>query len=80
MAKQRIIERIEARQSATILLNGGKTVVPCVIRDFNGDGVGLDVPKDSILPDAFDLHLPSSQATCRVHLRWRSKDRVGVAF
>ena len=61
MNNLRLIERIDASQPAAILLNGGKTVVPCVITDFSGDGAGLRVPRDSILPDAFDLHVETAR-------------------
>ena len=80
MDETRHIQRVAASQPAAILLNGGKTVVPCVITDFNGDGIGLRVPRDSILPNAFDLHVETAQVTCRVQLCWRQDDRVGVQF
>jgi PilZ domain len=80
MNNLRLIERIDASQPAAILLNGGKTVVPCVITDFSGDGAGLRVPRDSILPDAFDLHVETARITYRVQMCWRTEDRVGVAF
>jgi hypothetical protein len=80
MNNLRLIERIDASQPAAILLNGGKTVVPCVITDFSGDGAGLRVPGDSILPDAFDLHVETARITYRVQMCWRTGDRVGVAF
>jgi PilZ domain len=80
MNNLRLIERIDASQPAAILLNGGKTVVPCVITDFSGDGAGLRVPPDSILPDAFDLHVETARITYRVQMCWRTEDRVGVAF
>jgi hypothetical protein len=80
MTNARVINRISAAQPAAILLNDGRTVVPCTITDFSGDGAGLKVPKDSVLPDAFDLHMQSADITYRVQLCWRSEDRVGVAF
>lgn len=80
MNKARLIDRISASQPAAILLNGGKIVVPCVITDFNGDGAGLRVPRDTILPNAFDLHVETAQITYRVQMCWRMDDRVGVAF
>lgn len=80
MNRLRQIDRIDASQPAAILLNGGKTVVPCVITDFNGDGAGLRIPRDTILPNAFDLHVEMARITYRVQMRWRVEDRVGVAF
>jgi hypothetical protein len=80
MSEARLINRVEASQPAAILLNGGKTVVPCVITDFSGDGAGLRVPRSSILPDAFDLHVEKASITYRVQMCWRSEDRVGVSF
>jgi hypothetical protein len=41
---------------------------------------GLRVPGDSILPDAFDLHVETARITYRVQMCWRMGDRVGVAF
>ena len=76
----RLFDRVGAAQPAAILINGGKTVVPCVITDFTGDGAGLRVPRSSILPDAFDLHVEKASITYRVQMCWRSEDRVGVTF
>ncbi len=80
MTNGRLINRISTAQPAAILLNEGRTVVPCTITDFSGDGAGLKVPSSSILPDAFDLRVESANITYRVQLCWRSEDRVGVAF
>jgi len=80
MSELRLISRIDTSTPAAILLNGGKTVVPCLITDFNGDGAGLRVPKDAILPNDFDLHVETASLTCRVRMCWRVEDRVGVMF
>jgi hypothetical protein len=80
MMEARLIDRVESSQPAAILLNGGKTVVPCLITDFSGDGAGLRVPRTSVLPDVFDLHVEKASITYRVQMCWRSEDRVGVSF
>jgi hypothetical protein len=80
MTETRICSRFSTSHAATILLDGGRTAVPCTIRDFNGDGAGLCVPGDVILPDSFDLYVPTARITCRVSVRWRDDERIGVSF
>ena len=45
--------------------------IDCVVRDTSGVGARLVVPNATLLPDTFELHIPSRQSAYRVRTRWR---------
>lgn len=64
---------------AVIVFNGGKTQVPCIIRNLSDGGAKLEVDSVRNIPQTFDLLIPRHRPHhCRV--AWRALKELGVAF
>jgi hypothetical protein len=51
-----------------------------VIRNFSIAGANLTDIGSDVLPDEFDLQIPSRATSYRVSVVWRSEDSCGVRF
>ena len=52
--------------------------IDCVVRNTSGAGARLVVPHATLLPDAFELHIPKKNCAYRVRTCWRGTGDVGV--
>jgi hypothetical protein len=78
MIERRRLARVVVNERAR-LLSPSDAVLSCMIRDLSACGACLEIDANSILSDTFDLVPNHGEAhSCRV--RWRSANRVGVAF
>jgi len=77
--ERRIAPRRNTVLPATIVFNGGRTVLSCIIRNVSETGAKLQVSSVAAIPVSFDLlvdgHRPHA---CRVV--WRSLKEIGVAY
>ena len=80
MTEARGGDRMRALMGAKIVFNFGSVSQDCLIRNMSEAGAKIVVAPDVSLPDVFDLVVPSRQTTYRAHLRWRSRNEIGVAF
>ena len=64
---------------ATIVFDGGRTRLDCVIRDLSDGGAKLQVATVKGIPQSFDLIVPRHRPHhCRV--AWRALKEMGVQF
>ena len=64
---------------ATIVFDGGRTRLDCVIRNLSDGGAKLEVATVKGVPQSFDLMAPGHRAQhCKV--AWRSLKELGVQF
>ena len=64
---------------ATIVFDGGRTRLDCVIRNLSDGGAKLEVPTVKNIPPSFDLMVPRHRPHhCRV--AWRALKEIGVQF
>jgi hypothetical protein len=64
---------------ATVVFDGGRRQLQCIIRNLSPGGAKLEVPSVTGLPNTFDLVLPGMRPHgCRV--AWRALREVGVQF
>jgi len=64
---------------ATIVFDGGRTRVDCVIRNLSDGGAKLEVATVRGIPQTFDLLVPGQRPhPCKVI--WRSLKELGVQF
>jgi hypothetical protein len=78
--EKRQFQRRRTLLNATALFNDGQFSFPCNIRDISEGGMKLNISDTFVLPDTFELHVPSQRALHQVRLRWRRAEDVGVAF
>ena len=65
--------------AATIVYDGGRTRLDCVIRDLSDGGAKLQVATVKGIPQSFDLVVPRHRPHhCRV--AWRALKEMGVQF
>ena len=79
----RLEKRLSPRRNtmivATIVYDGGRTRLDCVIRDLSEGGAKLQVATVKGIPQSFDLIVPRHRPHhCRV--RWRALKEMGVQF
>jgi hypothetical protein len=64
---------------ATIVFEGGRKRIDCIIRNLSDGGAKLEVPSVNGLPMSFDLLVPRHRPQhCRI--AWRALREVGVQF
>ena len=64
---------------ATIVFDGGRTRLDCVIRNLSDGGAKLEVATVRGIPQTFDLLVPNRRPyPCKVI--WRSLKEIGVQF
>jgi hypothetical protein len=64
---------------AKILLNGGASVIDCLIKDLSDGGARLTLDGAPTVPREFDL-LFSDGRSFRCTVRWRTMTALGVSF
>jgi len=76
-------KRLQPRRNtmiiATIVFDGGRTRLDCVIRNLSEGGAKLEFPTVRGVPQSFDLIVPGHRPYhCRV--AWRALKELGVQF
>ncbi len=79
----RLEKRLQPRRNtmiiATIVFDGGRTRLDCVIRNLSEGGAKLEVATVKNIPQSFDLLVPRHRPHhCRV--AWRALKELGVQF
>ena len=79
----RLEKRLSPRRNtmivATVVFDGGRTRLDCVIRDLSEGGAKLQVATVKGIPQSFDLIAPRHRPHhCRVI--WRALKEMGVQF
>ena len=80
MSEKRKKSRVPSFLGGTITYNRDLWSADCVVKNISQEGAKLTGRNLPALPDQFDLTIPQRKAKYRVHVRWRTKDEVGVAF
>ncbi|MEZ5804835.1 MAG: PilZ domain-containing protein [Rhizobiaceae bacterium] len=78
--EQRRERRRRVLKGATIIIDTKTSEIACVVRNQHERGAELKVHPEIALPPTFTLYVPADQIAYRCELRWRSRERVGVAF
>lgn len=82
---QTAVERREARRNkvfkgATISYNFGFCALQCVVRDLSERGARLAFGDTTGIPRSFEIQLAGSVQRRKAHVRWRDRERLGIAF
>jgi len=80
MENRRRQERHRTLKSGKIIFNHKTCVVDCTVRNLSDAGACLQVDSVVGIPEAFDLLIPLDPAVRPCTVKWRSANRIGVAF
>lgn len=80
MADKRTKLRAHAATPGLAILDNAGTTAPCTILDLSGTGACLTFRSGVIVPTAFALRVGAERKACRVEVRWRRAERIGVEF
>jgi hypothetical protein len=67
-------------KGASILSDVNTSEVKCTVRNMHVGGAELKVPMAAPIPDEFLLYVPADGVGYKAVVRWRTADRLGVAF
>jgi hypothetical protein len=67
-------------KTGTIRFPGDGKAVHCAIFDLSGGGACLIVPTGADIPATFDLTIDPDRASRVCRVRWKSGNKIGVAF
>jgi hypothetical protein len=79
LLERRIAPRRNTNIQARIVYGGGRTVLPCIVKNTSETGAKLEVASVAAIPNTFDLLVPGHHPqSCRVV--WRAMRELGVAY
>ena len=79
MDKRRGELRHRKLKAGTISFNRAGAI-SCTVRNMSDAGASLEVASPLGIPDDFTLVIESDQFLRQCHVRWRTANRIGVAF
>jgi hypothetical protein len=80
MKERRANVRQKSFIQGRIQFNHRRSSVDCVIRDFTRDGARLEVPDHAVIPDFFEVHVPSKDQQFQARVVWRKANAIGIAW
>ena len=80
MIERRAHLRLRTYLGAQIVFNQRRSVLDCLVRNASGEGARIEFTNAALVPEAFDLIIPSREQTRRARVRWRSHDVAGLTL
>jgi hypothetical protein len=80
MTEQRSLPRQKTYKGARIAFAGKGAVISCLVRNLSRTGACLAVESPIGIPDSFDLVFDSGDPSLACEVKWRTGNRIGVAF
>lgn len=80
MEERRHAMRTRSLLAGKILLNGGRSVIDCVVRNLSDVGACLQVASLVGIPLEFDLVVDQEKERRPCTAIWRAKNRIGIEF
>ena len=80
MDERRRVSRHRTLKSGKIVLQSGRSVVDCTVRNLSSHGALLLVKSLAGIPEKFDLVLETTGEHHPCRVAWRGSDRLGVEF
>ncbi len=78
MIEHRTSSRQRVFKAGKIVLNKGRSVIDCSVRNVSATGAMITVANAATVPEEFELLLDGKMRACSV--AWRRIDRLGVKF
>jgi hypothetical protein len=79
-ADRRAERRMRTLKAAKIVLNGGRSVFDCTIRNISPNGALIEVPSMLGIPAQFEIVLDQGATRRSCKIRWRTERMMGVHF
>ncbi|TPW26409.1 PilZ domain-containing protein [Pararhizobium mangrovi] len=73
-------KRHRVLKGATILRGPEQSETECVIRNMTPNGAMIEVPEGTPVPPTFLLYVAKDGVAYETERRWRTGNRIGVAF
>jgi len=80
MEERRRVPRYRTLKSGKIVVQSGRWVVDCTVRNLSTQGALLLVRSLAAIPEKFDLVLETTGEHHSCRIAWRGEDRLGVEF
>lgn len=80
VGERRSVKRHRVFKQGKIIVDGGKTVLDCTVRDLSETGARLRLSGMLVVPSNFDLLVVGSGSSRPVHRVWQRSNELGVAF
>ena len=80
MEERRRFPRHRTLKSGKIVVQSGRWVVDCTVRNLSAKGALLTVPSLAGIPEKFELVLEATGAHHQCRVIWRGENRLGVEF
>ena len=80
MEERRRVPRHRTLKSGKIVVQAGRSVLDCTVRNLSTQGALLLIRSHAGIPEKFDLVLETSGEHHPCRIAWRGEDRVGVEF
>ena len=80
MEERRRVPRHRTLKSGKIVVQSGRWVVDCTVRNLSTLGALLLVRNLAAIPEKFDLVLETTGEHHLCRVAWRGEDRLGVEF
>jgi hypothetical protein len=80
MHERRRSERTPVFKAAQLLASDRRKVIGCTVRDLSAGGACIDIESAEEMPQFLDLSFDWFRSFRRCEVRWRSANRLGVAF
>jgi hypothetical protein len=78
--ERRRSERHRAFLRGRITFDGMVAAIDCDIKNISDGGVAIALDRNHTVPSDFTLEIPAKGRISRMHMVWRSADRMGAAF
>jgi hypothetical protein len=78
MNDRRREQRRRSYLGANINLNRHLPVAACIVKNTSSSGARLALDGSILVPEEFDLVVPQKHAQCRMRMRWRDHQSIGV--
>jgi hypothetical protein len=63
-----------------VLFNHRRSSMDCIIREFTKSGARLEFSEAPVLPEAFEVHVPSKDEYFQAHAIWHKGHDIGIAW
>jgi hypothetical protein len=80
MHERRRSARTLVFKAAQLLAPNRRKVAGCTVRDLSAGGACVDIASAEEIPQFLDLSFDWFRSFRRCEVRWRSANRIGVAF
>jgi hypothetical protein len=80
MEERRQFPRHRTLKSGKIVVQSGRSVVDCTVRNLSASGALLVIKNLTSVPEKFELVLETTGEHHPCRVAWRGTDRVGVEF